>query len=67
VVSIVSVRDDDEVLMITARGKIQRLAVTEIRVIGRNTQGVRVMGLDEGDTVAAVVRVPPEETGGEAP
>jgi DNA gyrase subunit A len=30
-------------------------------VIGRNTQGVRIMSLDEGDTLVAVVRVPPEE------
>jgi len=65
VVSVVSVRDDDELLMITARGKIQRLAAGEISVIGRNTQGVRIMGLDEGDTVAAVVRVPRDEPGGD--
>jgi DNA gyrase subunit A len=51
--------------MITARGKIQRLAAGEISVIGRNTQGVRIMGLDEGDTVAAVVRVPRDEPGGD--
>ncbi len=72
VVSIVSVNDDDEVLMISARGKIQRIAVGEINTIGRNTQGVRIMGLDEGDTLAAVVRVPrddsaSDETGGEEP
>ena len=58
VVGIVRVTDDDELLMMTARGKIQRIAAKEISVIGRNTQGVRIMRLDEGDTLAAVVRVP---------
>ena len=47
--------------MMTARGKIQRIAAADISVIGRNTQGVRIMSLDEGDTLAAIVRVPPEE------
>ncbi len=67
VVSVVSVSDDDELLMITARGKLQRTAVNEISVIGRNTQGVRIMSLDEGDTLAAAVRVPREERGAEEP
>jgi DNA gyrase subunit A len=49
----------------TARGKLQRLAVSEINVIGRNTQGVRIMSLDEADAVAAVVRVPKEENAAE--
>jgi DNA gyrase subunit A len=61
VVSIVSVGDDDQVLMMTARGKIQRVNVREIKSIGRNTQGVRIMRLDEGDSLAAVVPVPPGE------
>jgi DNA gyrase subunit A len=61
VMGAVSVGEDDEVLMITARGKIQRIAVREVSEIGRNTQGVRIMSLDEGDTLAAVVRVPPDE------
>ena len=61
VVSIVSVRDEDQVLMMTARGKIQRVNVSEIKSIGRNTQGVRIMRLDESDALAAVVPVPPGE------
>jgi len=61
VVSIVSVRDDDQVLMMTSRGKIQRVNVAEINTIGRNTQGVRIMRVDDGDTLAAVVPVPPGE------
>ena len=61
VIGVTAVRDSDEVLMITARGKIQRIAAREIRVSGRNTQGVRIMSLDEGDTLVAVKRVPRED------
>jgi DNA gyrase subunit A len=57
----VPVNDDDELMMMTARGKIQRVAVSDFSIIGRNTQGVRIMSLDEGDALAAIVRVPPEE------
>jgi DNA gyrase subunit A len=56
--SITRVSDDDEVLIMTSRGKIQRIAVSDINTIGRNTQGVRIMTLDSEDTLAAVVRVP---------
>jgi DNA gyrase subunit A len=61
VVAIEVVREDDQLLLMTARGKIQRLRAADISVIGRNTQGVRIMSLDEADTVVAVVRVPPED------
>ncbi len=61
VVSVVAVRDADQVLMMTARGKLQRVNVGEIKAIGRNTQGVRIMRLDEADVLAAVVPVPPGE------
>lgn len=61
VISIVRVNEDDELLMMTARGKIQRIAAREVRLTGRNTKGVRIMSLDEDDTLAAVVRVPKEE------
>lgn len=61
VVGIIRVDDDDEVLMMTAGGKIQRIRASDISIIGRNTQGVRIMKLSDGDTLAAVVRVPKEE------
>ncbi|MFO0869144.1 MAG: DNA gyrase subunit A [Pirellulales bacterium] len=61
VIGIIRVDDSDEVLMMTARGKIQRIAASDMSVIGRNTQGVRIMTLDDDDTLAAVVRVPKEE------
>src|SRR5436305_1941844 len=65
VIGIVRVRDDDELMMMTARGKIQRVKVSDFNPIGRNTQGVRIMSLDEGDTLAAIVRVPKDENGAE--
>jgi len=61
VVGIVSVSDADELLMMTARGKIQRIAAADVSIIGRNTQGVRIMSLDADDTLVAVKRVPKEE------
>jgi len=63
VISVASVTDEDELLMMTARGKLQRIVAGEVSVIGRNTQGVKIMGLDEGDTLAAVVCVPRIEGG----
>ena len=62
-IGIVSVRDEDELFMITAHGKIQRIAVADISIIGRNTQGVKIMSLDEDDKLVAVKRVPKEENG----
>ena len=61
VVCIVPVSDEDEILMMTARGKLQRISCRDIKPIGRNTQGVRIMSLDDGDTLAAVVPVPRDE------
>jgi len=61
VIGIARVDNDDEILMMTARGKIQKIRASDISVIGRNTQGVRVMNLDKEDLLAAVVRVPLEE------
>ena len=61
VIGIARVNDEDEIFMMTAKGKIQRIVAADINVIGRNTQGVRIMNVDEGDSLIAVVRVPPEE------
>ena len=61
-VDIVAVADDDEVIMITARGKIQRVRASDISQIGRNTQGVRIIRLDEEDTLVSLARIPAEIT-----
>jgi DNA gyrase subunit A len=52
-------------MVITRGGVIIRLPVNDIRVIGRNTQGVKIINLDEGDSVQDVARVVNEEEGGE--
>jgi len=53
-VAVLQVADDQEIMLMTAEGKIIRLKVKDIRVIGRNTQGVRLIGLDPNDRVFGV-------------
>jgi len=60
-VSIMDVQDTDDILMITSKGKIIRQSVKNIRIVGRNTQGVRLIRLAEEDKVAGVARTVPEE------
>lgn len=60
VVSLIAVNNDDHILMMTAGGKIQRFRASDIREIGRNTQGVRLIRLDDTDRVAALARIPAE-------
>jgi DNA gyrase subunit A len=64
IVALKEVIPEDELMMITRHGVIIRLPVDGIRVIGRNTQGVKVMNLDAGDTVVDVARVVKEDEGG---
>ena len=66
VIGIVPVVDTDEILLMTSRGKLQRIACNDINTIGRNTQGVRIMSMDEGDNLSAIVRVPRDEPDGQA-
>jgi DNA gyrase subunit A len=61
VVSIKEVLDDDELIIITKNGIANRQAVKDISVIGRNTQGVRLISLKNGDVVTDVARVVNEE------
>jgi DNA gyrase subunit A len=51
------VTDPDELMIITEQGKIIRLKVADISVIGRNTQGVKLIDLGEGEKVVAVAKV----------
>jgi DNA gyrase subunit A len=62
-VALKEVLADDELMIITKAGIIIRLPVAGISVIGRITQGVRVMNLDEGDMVVGVARVVKEDEG----
>jgi DNA gyrase subunit A len=61
VVAVVKVTDADEVMLTTARGILIRTRVADTRPIGRNTQGVRLIRLDEGDTVSSLAKLPEEE------
>ena len=65
VVASLEVSDDGEVMVTSEGGKIMRMPVAAVRCIGRNTQGVRIVTLGEGDRVASVASVLPEaaETG----
>ena len=54
-------RDDDDIMLITTQGMVNRTHVSEIRVVGRNTQGVRIMNLNEGDKIASIAKVAREE------
>jgi DNA gyrase subunit A len=58
VVAVMEVVDDDEILLITQRGIVNRIAISSIRSMGRATQGVRLIGLDKGDRVIDFARVP---------
>jgi DNA gyrase subunit A len=64
IVAIKGVLPTDELMLITRKGIVNRQRVSEIRVIGRATQGVRVMALDNGDVLMDVARVVPEDENG---
>ncbi|HEX5034237.1 MAG TPA: DNA gyrase C-terminal beta-propeller domain-containing protein, partial [bacterium] len=57
VVTVKQVNDSDEIMIITTTGKIIRTPVNTISVIGRNTQGVRLMNLEPGEEVSAVAKL----------
>jgi len=64
VIGVNRVVDADEIMMISAQGKMVRTPVKDVRVIGRNTQGVRLINLDKGDRLVAVTRVVNEDEEG---
>jgi len=61
VVAIKAVQNDDDIMLITAKGIIIRTGLDQIRSIGRNTQGVRLIKLDAGDKLVAADKIAPEE------
>ena len=60
VVALLEVLAEDEVMLITRGGQIIRSPVKDVRVAGRNTQGVKLMNLELGDAITAVARVVPD-------
>jgi len=69
VVGALTVTDNDEIMLLTQQGQMVRTGVEKIREAGRNTQGVKLVGLAEGDKLTAIARVisesQEESTGGE--
>ena len=65
VVALMEVLPEDEIMLITKGGVIIRSPVSQVRVTGRNAQGVRLVHLDEGDLVTAVARVVPDDGKGD--
>jgi DNA gyrase subunit A len=65
VIGVRMVRDDDDVMLITDGGKVIRMPVRDISVIGRNTQGVRLIGLAEGEKVVGVACLAEKESDGD--
>jgi DNA gyrase subunit A len=63
VVTVTSVREGDQLLVMTAEGMTTRSAVEQIRIVGRNTQGVRIMNLAETDRVVSLAKVAQEDAG----
>ncbi len=66
VVALKAVRTTDDLMLITAMGMIIRTGLDDVRAIGRNTQGVRIINLKEGDKLVAVEKISPDEEDEEA-
>jgi DNA gyrase subunit A len=60
-IAMMEVVDGDELVIISTQGMVIRQSIKEIRVMGRNTQGVRVIRLNEGDTIADIAKVVPDD------
>ena len=61
VVSAHAVHEDESLIMVTAQGMMVRSPISDVRVIGRNTQGVRLINLDENDTLVSASAVEAEQ------
>jgi DNA gyrase subunit A len=65
-IALMEVNDNDELVIISTKGMVIRQSMKDIRVMGRATQGVRVIRLKDGDSIADIAKVVPEEEGEEA-
>ena len=61
-VGALTVRDSDEIMLITTGGQMVRIPVGGIREAGRNTMGVKLVNLDAGDKLQAIASVIGEDT-----
>lgn len=62
-ISIAIVGDEDEIIVMTASGKVIRQRVKEIKTTGRLAQGVRLIKLGDDDHLVSVINVPKDEDG----
>ena len=60
-VSLKAVTDEDDLMIITKKGTMIRMGVDTLRVMGRATQGVRLINLRSGDEIASIAKVPASE------
>ena len=61
VISSTCVTENDTIIVTTHKGIVIRMSLKDIRIIGRATQGVKIINLSQGDYVSDLVRVPVEE------
>ncbi len=64
VIGIAAVEDTDDVMMVTTNGKILRMPVTGVSVIGRNTKGVKFLDVGEGDKVVSIAKLAEKDENG---
>ena len=59
-------KENDEIILLTSTGKLVRTRVNEIRVLGRNTQGVTLISMEEGTKLVGLERVTENDDGDNA-
>ena len=65
VIGALTVHDSDQLMLITSGGQMVRIRVSEVREAGRNTMGVRLMDLRDGEKLQDIAPVVSQEEGGE--
>ena len=60
-IAMMEANDNDELVIISTKGMVIRQSMKDIRIMGRATQGVRVIRLKDGDSIADIAKVVPEE------
>ena len=60
-VAVKNVSDEDDLMIINKSGIAIRMSVADLRVMGRATQGVRLINLKDSDSIAAVAKVMPDD------
>lgn len=60
-ISIMEVTDNEELVIITTSGMVVRISVKDLRVMGRNTQGIKLIKLKDGDSIADIAKVVPDD------